>query len=296
MSKETSNELSIRSSFAHVSHRALIACACMVLGTTTARADVLLNDSFADGSRGESKRPAEAPVWVGREADVTVAAGALSTKMGESSQKIWTYFSESEPVTLAVGQKLTASISFVPRKVLAEATSRSLRIGLFHDATSPRVEDDVNNDGGGPGAPWTDAQGYAVQVLITGGEYSSTKPFDLGKRTNLASASLLGTSGDYTKMSGGDPVALELDKEYRVTLEITKVSDKQIDLTSSLYQGDEQLSTFSLSDDGSWLGSEPICDKFDQLFIRIADNLTTADQIDFTNFKVEVSATTASNE
>ena len=151
--------------------------------------------------------------------------------MGESSQKIWTYFSESEPVTLAVGQKLTASISFIPRKVLAEATSRSLRIGLFHDPTSPRVEDDVNNDGGGPGAPWTDAQGYAVQVLITGGEYSSTKPFDLGKRTNLASASLLGTSGDYTKMSGGDPVALELDKEYRVTLEITKVSDKQIDLT-----------------------------------------------------------------
>ena len=58
-----------------------------------------------------------------------------------------------------------------------------------------------------------------MQVLITGGEYSSTKPFDLGKRTNLASPSLLGTSGDYTKMSGGDPVALELDKEYRVTLE-----------------------------------------------------------------------------
>ena len=40
--------------------------------------------------------------------------------MGDSSQKIWTYFTESEPVTLAVGQKLTASISFIPRKVLAE--------------------------------------------------------------------------------------------------------------------------------------------------------------------------------
>lgn len=266
----------------------LVVGAFIAFVSSPGHADVLLNDSFGDGSRSESKRPAEAPVWVGREADVTVAAGALATKMGESSQKIWTYFSESEPVTLAVDQKLTASISFIPRKLLAETTSRSLRIGLFHDPTSPRVEDDVNNDGGGPGAPWTDAQGYAVQVLITGGEYSSTKPFDLGKRTNLASASLLGTSGDYTKMSGGDPVALELDKEYRVTLEISKGSDKQIDLTSSLYQGDEQLSTFSLSDDGSWLGTEPICDKFDQLFIRIADNLTTADQIDFTNFKVEV--------
>ena len=288
MITEALGKVSIRFDVPRSLAATLVVGACISLGSGPSRADVLLDDSFADGSRGESKRPVEAPVWIGREADVTVAAGALSTKMGESSQKIWTYFSESEPVTLAVGQKLAATISFIPRKVLAEATSRSLRIGLFHDATSPRVEDDVNNDGGGPGAPWTDAQGYAVQVLITGGEYSSTKPFDLGKRTNLASGSLLGTSGDYTKMSGGDPVALELDKEYRVTLEITKASDKQIDLTSSLYQGDEQLSTFSLSDDGSWLGAEPICDKFDQLFIRIADNLTTADQIDFTNFKVEV--------
>jgi len=296
MLKAIANESTTCFGFVQSLSFALTIVACITIGPTTSRADVLLNDSFADGSRGESKRPAEAAVWVGREADVTIEAGALSTKMGESSQKIWTYFSESEPVTLAVGQKLTASISFVPRKVLAEATSRSLRIGLFHDATSPRVEDDVNNDGGGPDAPWTDAQGYAVQVLITGGEYSSTKPFDLGKRTNLASPSLLGASGDYTKMSGGDPVALELDKEYRVTLEITKVSDKQVDITSSMYQGDEQLSTFSLSDDGSWLGTEPICDKFDQLFIRIADNLTTADQIDFTNFKVEVTSETKSAE
>jgi len=128
---------------------------------------------------------------------------------------------------------------------------------------------------------------YAVQVLVTGGEYSGTKPFDLGKRTNLASTSLLGTSGDYTKISGGTPVPLALDKEYRLTFEIAKVSEKQIDLTVSLYQGDEQLSTFSLSDDGSALGAAPIVGKFDQLFIRIADNASTADQIDFTNFKIE---------
>jgi len=266
----------------------LIAVSGALLAAPPSHADVLLDETLADGSRAESKRPAEAAFWVGREGDVTVAEGVLSTKMGPSSQKIWTYFTEVEPVTLAVGQKLTASVSFTPRKQLAESTSRSLRIGLFHDPTSPRVEEDVNNDGGGSGAPWTDAQGYAVQVLVTGGEYSSTKPFDLGKRTNLTGHSLLGTSGDYTKISGGTPVTLALDKEYRVTLEVTKVSAKQVDLTASLYQGDEQLSTFRLSDDGSSLGAAPIYDKFDQLFIRIADNLSTTDQFDFTNFKVEL--------
>jgi hypothetical protein len=261
----------------------------LLIAVQPSRADVLLDDKFADGSRAESKRPAEAAVWVGRESDVTVAQGALSTTMGPASQKIWTYFTDTGPATLAVGQKITATISFIPRKVLPESTSRSLRIGLFHDATSPRVEDDVNNDGGGAGAPWTDAHGYAVQVLITGGEYSGTKPFDLGKRTNLASPSLLGVSGDYTKMSGGTPVPLALDKEYQLQFVVAKVSDKQVDLTVRLLQGDEELSTFSLSDDGSSLGAAPIVDKFDQLFIRIADNASTADQIDFTNFKVEIS-------
>ena len=206
---------------------------------TACRADVLLDDKFADGSRAESKRPAEAAVWVGREADVTVAEGALTTKMGASSQKIWTYFTDTEPVTLAVGQKLTASISFIPRNVLAESTSRSFRIGLFHDRHQsarrrrceqrrrrPRCPVDRRPGLRGPGA------GHRRRIL-------RHQPFDLGKRTNLASPSLLGTSGDYTKMSGGTPVALALDKEYRLTFEIAKVSDKQVDLTVSLYQGDE---------------------------------------------------------
>jgi hypothetical protein len=268
----------------------LVAVACMS-SVASVRADILLDDKWSDGSRAESKRPDEAAVWVGRHGDVTIAAGALSTKMGESSQKIWTYFTDSEPVKLAVGDKLTASVSLVPRKVLSEGTSRSFRLGLFHDLTSPRVEDDVNNDGGGSGAPWTDAKGYAVQVLITSGEYSSTKPLDLGKRANLVSPSLLGTSGDYIKMSGGTPVALELDKEYRIVLSVEKKSDTEIELTSAIYRGDEELSSWSMTDDGSMLGAEPIVDQFDQLFIRIGDNATTADQIDFTNFKVELTKT-----
>jgi hypothetical protein len=62
----------------------------LLIAVQPSRADVLLDDKFADGSRAESKRPAEAAVWVGRESDVTVAQGALSTTMGPASQKIWT--------------------------------------------------------------------------------------------------------------------------------------------------------------------------------------------------------------
>jgi hypothetical protein len=257
-------------------------CAC------TADAQVLLDDKWADGSRAESKLPKESPVWVGRKADVSVKPGAVETKLTPASQKIWTYFADKKQITLEVGQKLVASVSFIARGKLSESTSRSFRIGLFHDATSPRVEKDINNDGGGPDAPWTDVKGYAVQALVTGGEFSRTKPFDLGKRMNLESKTLLGTSSDYTKVSGGEPVALASDKEYTITLEIDRVSETQVDLTARYRQGKEELSSWTVVDDGDYLGTEPIYDKFDLLFVRLGDNATIADQIDFTNFKVEL--------
>jgi hypothetical protein len=253
-----------------------------------ASAQVLLDEKWADGSRVESKWPKEAAVWVGRKADVSVKPGALITKLTPASQKIWTYFTDKKPIALEVDQKIVASVSFIPRGELSESSSRSLRIGLFHDATSPRVEKDINNDGGGPDAPWTDATGYAVQALVTGGEFSRTKPFDLGKRMNLESKTLLGTSGDYTKVSGGEPVSLELDKEYTITLEIERVSETQVDLTAGYRQGKEELSSWSVVDDGDYLGTEPIFDKFDLLFVRLGNNATIADQIDFTNFNVEL--------
>ena len=36
------------------------------------------------------------------------------------------------------------------------------------------------------------------------------------------------------------------------------------------------------------MGTDPVNDKFDMLFIRLSNNTTLADKIDFTNFKVEL--------
>lgn len=269
-------------------HSALCAILLLVTAASIARGQVLLDDKWADGGRTETKRPSDSPVFTGRKADVSVKEGALTTSMAASSQKIWTYFTDKDPVTIGVGQKLVVTVSFIPRVKLAETTSRSFRIGVYHDATSPRIEADVNSDGGGSDMPWKDSKGYAVQMLLTGGEFSSTKPLDLGKRTNMESQSLLGTSGDYAKVSGGQPVVFAIDKEYTLTLDITRVSESQVDLTTTIRQGQDELSSWTVSDDGNSLGADPVYDKFDQLFIRINNNTTAADKVEFTNFKVEL--------
>lgn len=272
----------------HVGWLVLAVVSCLACLSSTVMGRVLLDEKWTDGSRTETKRPKEAAIWVGPKADVAVTPGALLANAGEASQKIWVYITDKEPVRLATGEKLVASVSFVPRGALNETSSRGLRIGLFHDSNSPRVESDVNSDAGGTSAPWADAKGYAAQILVVGGQDSRTKPFDLGKRTNLKSKSLLGTSSDYAKVSGGDPIGLEPDKEYTISFTVEKAAERENSLTCSYKQGEKELSSWSIVDDGTQLGSEPPCDTFDLLFLRISNKETTAEKLEFTNFKVEL--------
>jgi hypothetical protein len=267
----------------------LLAVGGLAFSYSPAMARTLLDDKWTDGRRVETNRPQEAAVWVGRKSDVTVKPGMLSTSVSPASQKIWLYFTDKEPIKLAANQKLVATVSFIARGSLSQGTSRGLRVGLFHDPTGPRVEADTNSDGGGNDAPWTDAQGYAAQVLLSGSE-SRAKPFDVGKRTNLASKSLLGTSSDYTKLSGGEPVELKPDTEYSIVLEIQKKSDNEAAVTATYKRAQKELSIWSVTDDGNNLGPAPVCDAFDLLFVRISNKETTADKIEFTNFKVELLA------
>jgi hypothetical protein len=272
----------------HIGWLVLAVVSCLVYSPSELMGRVLLDEKWTDGSRTETKRPTEAAIWAGPKADVAVKPGVLIATAGEASQKIWVYFTDKEPVRLAPGEKLVASVSFVPRGALNESSSRGLRIGLFHDSNSPRVESDVNSDAGGTSAPWVDAKGYAAQILLVGGLDSRTKPFDLGKRTNLKSQSLLGSSSDYSKVSGGDPIGLEPDKEYTISFAVEKTAERENTLTCSYKQDEKELSSWSVVDDRTQLGSEPPCDTFDLLYLRLSNKATTAEKLEFTNFKVEL--------
>jgi hypothetical protein len=59
-----------------------------------------------------------------------------------------------------------------------------------------------------------------------------------------------------------------------------------VDFTATLYQGSDKISTSTVHDNGAQLGDAPIYDKFDMLYLRLSDGMTTADQIDFTRIEV----------
>lgn len=282
------------SSASHSLHKWAVAgvAALALLGTAAStQAVVLVDDTFADGDRTNTSRPSDSAVYVSAAGSTTVSAGSLQYTQSGSSQRMWTYFTDNgSPISLGVGEQLVASVQFTPRGTVYDVTSRNFRMGLFYDPTDPQVVADGANDGGGGSSPWADSRGYAVQIPVTTGVSGNTAPFQIGKRTVVDGSvtSLLGSNSAYTSAaSGGTQVVWEEDTQYRLVMEVDRVSLTQVDITTSLYSGMTLLSTHTVQDDGTTLGAGAPYIQFDQLFFRFSSATGTADVLDFSRITVE---------
>lgn len=253
---------------------------CLTLGLMNASATLLLDDTFADGSRGETALPNESAVWVGHPDDVTMGVGSLAYAQSTSSHKLWTYFTaDGAPATVGVGQQLVATINFIPTGLYTN-TSENFRFGLFHDPTDPQVHSDTNDDGGGTGDPWTDSTGYGVRHVLSAAGGDNPQ---VGKRIDLANTSLLGSSGAYDWSSGGTDVENMVNGAlYTAQLELDRVGADQMEVTYTFSDAGGIISQWGYSDTNS------VYTDFDHLFFRMSSAAGTADVIDFKQIRVEV--------
>jgi hypothetical protein len=190
---------------------------------------------------------------------------------------------------MAVGDQLIATIEFTPRTTLYDNSSRSLRFGLFNDPTDPQVAADLNSDGGGSGSPWTDATGYGVQIALSLGTTASTAA-NVGKRTDQANSSLMGSSGAWTFTNSGDPIINVLDSMYTATMSLNRLAVNQMQVTFAISDAGGVISTHTIFDDPSGtgeFGTGPIATDFDQLFLRFSNNTQTADVLDFSRLSID---------
>jgi hypothetical protein len=264
---------------------------------TPSYADALLNDSWSDGSRTETDLPNESAVYASHPDGVTMAVGSLTyDQTVSSSQRLATYFTDAgSPQSIEVGNRLCVTVDFSPETALYPSTSRNFRMGIFHDPDDERVAADGFNDSGG--SIWGNALGYAVQMPIS---LSSTppSPFNIVKRLdNGASTSLLGSNSAYFQTSsGGDPVTGVLNKDYRIVAELLRKATNQMNVRFSLYDIDNinspvLLSTHTVIDTATTFDGEAelsgIYSDFDLLAFRFSDAAGTADDLRFSNYKVE---------
>jgi polygalacturonase len=204
----------------------------------------ILDDIWLSGVRTIQNLPTSSAWFTSSPGSLNAAPGAMTLTVG-SSVLILTYFtptSGSPPVTLNVGDTLTASISLTFNGLPTVASSsQGFRLGLFDFADGSNSPLRVSSDGGsgfGSSSQGSSVAGYALfQKMYT--TFSDSTPMDIRKRTSLSDGSLLGTSGDFTSLAkGGDTSAFPgfanlTPYTLQIILERTSLTSMAITMTWS---------------------------------------------------------------
>ena len=165
----------------------------------SAHAVVILDDTFADGSRSTQNLPTDSAWYCSSGSSLTAAPGAMTLQMGSSAILAVSYFTTSanNPVSLNVGDTLSVNITYTFAGMAAENTSQGFRLALCHFGASRANADFSSNGGQG-----TNVEAYAIFQNM-GLSFNNVTPTALELRTTISDKSLLGTSGDWTSLGVG---------------------------------------------------------------------------------------------
>ena len=178
-------------------HSYRIALAAIALLTTQipTHATVILDDTFANGTRNVQNLPTSSAWFASSGASVTAAPGAMSIAMGGTAILAVTYFAPANaPVSLGVGDTLLATINFTFNNVDTANSGSGFRFAVCDFGTTRSTADLSSNSGQG-----ANVQAYALFQNMSA-TFSSANPMAIMKRTTVTDPSLLGTGGDWTTL------------------------------------------------------------------------------------------------
>ncbi|HXG49128.1 MAG TPA: hypothetical protein VNO52_16005 [Methylomirabilota bacterium] len=270
----------------------LAACAGLHKPATAA---VLLDDTWADGSRGETSLPVES-AWYASSAGGTPTLSASpaaltgNVRMFETNagSRLWiTHFTEpGAPVELGVGETLKATLVFTPVGVNNASTSRGLRFGLFNfsEPGASRVGADGFSTGDGAGAPGANVTGYIINMNFAQA-FGIANPLQIMKRTDLVTNNLMGRLQAYTSLGSGGGAAGSAGFRDGVTYTL-EFAVKRLESSAEI--------SARFSDGAGWSIAHTVTDstapniRFDGFGMRPNSVADTADAFTFSRFKVEL--------
>src|SRR3954454_24415 len=106
----------------------------LILGLAgPARAGVLLDDTWADGTRNNQNLPTDSAWYASTGASLTATANSMSLAVGSGAIMAVTYFTPNVagPVQLGVGDTLKATFTLTFTGVGAPNPSQGFRMGIF---------------------------------------------------------------------------------------------------------------------------------------------------------------------
>ncbi|HRK30550.1 MAG TPA: PEP-CTERM sorting domain-containing protein [Tepidisphaeraceae bacterium] len=284
----------------HGWQRALICGASLFCFTSALQADVLVNDTWRDGTDGDPAAPVYSEAGVDADADGDLesawyqgGAGSLDPVgangplrgdlgVGGTSSASWTsYFTaEGSEVNLAQGERVRVTWNFALSGVNNSNTSQNFRVALVDSPAAARLAAN--------GAPGSGAYtGYGM-FMNMGGTLGNANPFRLMERSG-ASGALLSGSGDWSPLANGATsgnAGYAAGVEYSFIMDILRNGSDAMEINVSMTGGNLNNSgtaAVSFTDPTANNGAY----SFDTFAIRPSGATTTAAVFDTSLFKVE---------
>jgi len=248
---------------------------------TVGFSQVILDDTWLDGSRTEQNLPTESAWLESHDGILSSAVGAMTfTANPSSSRGAVTYFTDTPatPITLSDGQRITATLEFnISGMTLNNASS--MRLGMFDYSGGTRSVEDIGSSGmNGAGVT-----GYATFTHISTTFDDGRRELDLKRRSVTSNTDLLGSSSAYPDRIGDAqaPVGTgSADGSFVMTLSVERIGGTAF--VQNTLTGPGGLNLVASGTDATPYLS------FDSFAFRNSKAVDTANSYEFTRFNVEV--------
>lgn len=278
----------------------LFACALASLLTfaTSVEAQVIINDSWADGSRTDGAEESDTNWWTSTSMKdaIEVKEGSLGLVSGSSGRGIRATFAAQ---TLEVGDSIVVTYKFTTPATIGKDVTSGLRVGIFDKLERGGLESDLKASSGSPNALYDGLPGYMADLDCNLGE--GKQDINIRKHNLTASVGrLLGTNAGFDTLGkGGDDYEFATAAtEYTGVLSVKRTGKDSAEVSSSLSQGEKMLTSHTETDDSS------IANNFGMIAFHATSNAfgtsKTADEedngIDFSNVTIELKKTAKSDK
>jgi hypothetical protein len=226
--------------------RTLPLCFAALLISFVAPAQVIVNDSWADGGRDNGTDPLDINWWTSSSSSgIEVSVGSMGMVTGTSGRGIHGVFPTQ---TLAnVGDSLIATYTFTTPATIGSGQTGGFRVGLFDTLGRVGLAGDITSSSGSPNSLYgyfaagtVGLPGYMLDMDVgTGIEDISFRqldtPVNVGAQT--PTGRLLGTTTGFTQLSptgfdGG--YTFTANTTYTGSFTITRISATDMQLTGTL--------------------------------------------------------------
>jgi hypothetical protein len=265
----------------------ILALGALLLTAHTASAALVVDDSWADGSRDNGADALDTDWWTSTTSSaIEVSVGSLGLVTGSSGRGIHATYAAQTLTN--IGDSINSTFAFTTPATVGSAATAAFKIGLFNTNGNSGLAADLSASSSTPNTIYDPLPGYMMDFDVNPASGANIT-FREKSPVPGSTGQLLGTTTGFTQLAaGGNAYSFAASTNYTGTYSITKTA-AGIDLSGSLSDASGVLSTFTTSD------TSPSANTFDLLAFHVNASVfgssntpnTANNGLDFTNVKIE---------